>query len=67
MVDAVTQTENQTSCKCYCYQSETESTEYEDTEKDEVAHTDTEWERSFNTSQTESTIPDESKTVKSSL
>ena len=67
MVDAVTQMENQTSCKCYCYQSETESTEYEDTEKDEVAHTDTEWERSFNTSQTESTIPDESTPVKCSL
>ena len=67
MVDAVTQTENQTSCKCNCYQCETEGTETEDREKDEAADTDTEWERSFNTSQTESTIPDESTPVKSSL
>ena len=42
MVDAVTQTENQTSCRCNCYQSETEGTETEDTEKNEVADTDTE-------------------------
>ena len=66
MVDAVTKTENQTSCKCNCYQSENEGTETEDTEKGEVADTDTEWERCFNTSQTESTIPDESTPVKSS-
>ena len=58
MVDAGTQTENQTSCKCNCYQSETEGTETEDTEKDEVAGTDTVWETSFYTSQTESTILD---------
>ena len=67
MVDAVTKTENQTSCKCNCYQSETEGTETEDTEKGEVADTDTEWEGSFNTSQTESNIPDESTPVKSLL
>ena len=67
MVDAVTQTENQTSCRCNCYQSETEGTETEDTEKNQVPDTDTEWERSFNTYQTESTIPDESTPVKSSL
>ena len=66
MVDAVTKTENQTSCKCNCYQSENEGTETEDIEKDEAADTDTEWERYFNTSQTESTIPDESTPVKSS-
>ena len=67
MVDAVTQTENQTSCRCNCYQSETEGTETEDTEKNQVPDTDTEWERSFNTYQTDSTIPDESTPVKSSL
>ena len=67
MVDTVTQTENQTSYKCNCYQSKTEGTETEDTEKGEVADTDTEWERSFNTFQTESTIPDESTPVKSSM
>ena len=41
MVDAGTQTENQTSSKCNCYQSETEGTKTGDTEKDEVADTDT--------------------------
>ena len=47
--------------------NKTEGTETEDTEKGEVADTDTEWERSFNTFQTESTIPDESTPVKSSM
>ena len=53
MVDAFTQAENQTSWKWNCYQSEAEGTETKDTEKDEVADTGTEWERTFNTSQTE--------------
>ena len=67
IVAPATQTENQTSCKCNCYEPETEGTETEDTQKDEVGDTDSEWETSFNMSQTESTISDESTPVKSLL
>ena len=67
MVDAFTQAENQTSWKWNCCQSEAAGTETKDTEKDEVADTGTEWERTFNTSQTESTIPDESTPVNSNI